>query len=178
MRRDSERTRGDRPVRGGNRTVWSRFLVLLLVAGLSRATAEASPIKHHAVSATSAGSVQAWDEFIARGPSYWARVQHPTMSDQTSQTMHQVWKHELKSADPASYPNIQYLLWRRALDPARFDHWHSGLGRALESVLPLPTMTLGSTSQAPQLVPTTSTSATSPHVLPSSTRCEFVRTSR
>jgi hypothetical protein len=148
--------------------------MLLLVFGLSRTTAEASPIKHHAVSARSSSGVQVWDEFVAQGPSYWARVHHPTMSAQTSQTMHQVWKQELNSADPASYPNIQYLLWRRALDPSRFDHWHPRLGHALASVLPLPTMTLGSTPQPQPVVPRTSTLATPPHVLPSSVLPQLV----
>jgi hypothetical protein len=150
----------------------------VLVLGLSRMTAEASPIKHHAVSDRIAGSVQVWEEFVARGPSYWARVHAPSMSSQTSQTMHQVWRQELKSADPTAYANIQYLLWRRALDPARFDHWHPRLGHALETLLPTPssapTLTSGSTPQIQQLVPTTTSTSASPHVLPASVSPETV----
>src|SRR5262249_17964705 len=114
MRRNADRTWVDRPVRVGIRTFRVQILLLLLVLGLSRTTttAEASPIKHHAIATRPTRGVQVWDEFVAWGPSFWARVHPPTMSAQTSQTMHEVWKHELKSADPASYPNIQYLLWR------------------------------------------------------------------
>jgi hypothetical protein len=166
--------RADRPARGGIRILGGPILLLLLVLGLSRTAAEASPIKHHAIATRTTRGVQVWDEFVARGPSDWARVHPPTMSAQTSQTMHEVWKHELKSADPASYPNIQYLLWRRALDPARFDHWHPGLGQALASVLPLPTTTSGSTSPPQQLVSKTSSSASLPNVLPSSILPETV----
>jgi hypothetical protein len=148
--------------------------LVLLVLGLSRMTAEASPIKHHAALAGRPGSVQVWNEFVARGPAYWARVQHPTMSSQTSQTMHEVWKQELKSADPTAYPNIQYLLWRRSLDPARFYHWHPRLGQSLESILPpltsAPTTTTLGSTQPQQILPlpTTTSGATPTSTSPSS----------
>jgi hypothetical protein len=156
--------------------------LVVLVLGISRMAAEASPIKHHTVLAGRPGSVQLWTEFVAQGPAYWARVHHPTMSAQTSQTMHRVWRQELKSADPTAYPEIQYLLWRRSLDPARFDHWHPRLGQSLESLLPLPTTTSGSTPQPGQLLPTTtsatspstSSPATSPNVVPASVSPETV----
>jgi hypothetical protein len=171
MRQNADGTMVARPVRWVNRNSQHRFLSLL-VLGLTGMSAEASPIKHHAASTRNASGVQIWDEFIAKGPSVWARVHPPKMSDQTSQTMHEVWRKEFKSADSTSYPNIQYLLWRRALDPPRFDHWHPGMGRALESLLAVPssapTTTLASTPQTQQLVPATSSSTTSPsNVLPS-----------
>jgi hypothetical protein len=178
MTQIADRTMVARPVRWGSRIPRGRLLALL-VLGLSEMTAEASPIKHHAVSNKSSSGVQIWDEFIAKGPSSWARVHPPKMSAQTSQTMHEVWREEFKSADAVSYPNIQYLLWRRALDPARFDHWHPGMGKALESLLPVPssapTLTLGSTPQTQPLLPTTSSTTTSPsNVLPSSVVPETV----
>jgi hypothetical protein len=141
-------------------------------------TVEASPIKHHAVSTSSAGGLQVWNEFVAQGPSYWAEVHPPKLSLQTSQEMHELWNEELKSADPTSYPSIAYLLWRRALDPPRFDHWHQRLGQALQSLLAAPSSvphaSSGSTSAAQQLVPPTLPPAPSPDVLPASVAPEAV----
>jgi hypothetical protein len=134
-------------------------------------TAGASPMKRQAHLPGSPGSVRVWEEFVAKGPSYWAEVHPPKMSSETSRVMHHMWAKEFKSADPAAYPEIQYLLWRRALDPARFDHWHPGMGHALASLPPTPssapTTTLGSTPQAQQLGPTTTSSAASPATSPS-----------
>jgi hypothetical protein len=169
MQQNFDRTWVARPVHGAMRTPWGRILVLL-VLGLSGMTAEASPIKRHAHLAGSPGSVRVWEEFVAKGPSYWAQVDPPEMSSQTSRAMHHLWAKEFKSADPAWYPEIQYLLWRRALDPVRFDHWHPGMGKALESLLPTlspgPTTTLGSNPQTEPVGPTTTSSATSPATLP------------
>lgn len=44
----------------------------------------------------------------------------------------------LPSASFVESPYFQYLLWRRSLNPARFDYYHPRLGPLLESITQLP----------------------------------------
>src|SRR5947209_3822107 len=107
-----------------------RFEVLLslTVLGLSAPWAEASPIRQHAVGAPGARDLRAWSSFLAGGPMLWSHAQAPHISG----AVHVAMAQAMGSADPTSSPWVRYLLWRHDLNPRRFDHWHPGLGPALE----------------------------------------------
>src|SRR5262249_9114821 len=123
-------------------------------------------IKHHQKQAhsTGAGHIQAWDAYITQGPMHWAKTHAPRLSGQGVKQIHQLWNRELKSSDPASHPDIQYLLWRRNLAPARFDERHPQLGKKLRDVMETPTSVPSvnqvSPPQAQELAPETPTSST------------------
>jgi hypothetical protein len=156
MRRYSDSQKRAEPARAGLRLL--RGLVLVPLAfGLSGTTAGASPIKHHRVSSAKVVHPEtAWERFLAGGPAHWAKSPSPTMGAGIHHLMHEA----LKSADPVAHANVEYLMWRRSLDPARFDSFHPRIGPTLQALLP----TSGSSSptvQPEQLLPTPTTS-TSP----------------
>jgi hypothetical protein len=150
---------------------------VLFVLGPSGTTAQASPIKHHdaaimhvqghvhahaqaAHGHALAHTASGWNNYLAGGPLYWAKADPPVITGQIRALMHEA----LKSADPVANPNVEYLLWRRSLDPSRFDSFHSKMGRQLASMLP--TTYPSSPPQAQQLqpesTPTPSSSVTTP----------------
>jgi hypothetical protein len=148
---------------------------VLFVIGPSGTTAQASPIKHHdaaiknvqghvhehaqaahghahAQAAHGHAHAQAetatgWNNYLAGGPLYWAKADPPVITGQIRALMHEA----LKSADAVANPNVEYLLWRRSLDPSRFDSFHPKMGRQLASILP--TTFPSSPPQAQQLQP-------------------------
>ena len=64
-----------------------------------------------------------WQRFLAGGPSLWATTRAPAFPSglvlATSNGL------------PVETPFVDYLLWRRALDPTRFDHYHPNVGPEL-----------------------------------------------
>lgn len=64
---------------------------------------------------------------------------------------------------PAAFvdsPYFQYLLWRRSLNPARFDYYHPRLGPLLESITQLPQEVF------PPLIPPVTPPVTPPPITP------------
>jgi hypothetical protein len=122
--------------------------------------AEASPIRHHRVTSESAPKLPAWQKFLHGGPELWARAQPPEIGTE----IHHMMNHGLKSADPMANLNVEYLMWRQSLDPARFDHFHPRVGRELQAMLTptsaSPSTNPGSTVEPEQLSPPTPTPAT------------------
>jgi hypothetical protein len=152
MRRDSD-CKTERGLRRGRRRV---LWVLLLVGVASGSPCWASPIRHHhkiRSASTSNPSIVAWNTFLHGGPTHWARVEPPTIGAE----IHRLMNHGLKSANPTSDLNVEYLMWRRSLDPPRFDSFHPRVGRALQSMLTptsvIPSTNPGGTPQAEQIGP-------------------------
>src|SRR4051794_35553461 len=116
MKRYSDRRMGTELSRSRRRTLWG----LVLLAMVSARTAQANPIRHHQVSSRSTQELRAWNNFIAGGQSLWAGARTPKISDRIRALL----VRSVQGADPSSDPNVQYLLWRQSLNPARFDHWH------------------------------------------------------
>lgn len=137
-----------------------RTLLVLVLWAAAAGMAEASPIRHRQISSESAPKLPAWHEFLTGGPEHWSRDQPPKIGTE----IHHIMNRALKSADPTSNMNVEYLMWRQSLDPPRFDHYHPRVGRALDSMLTptsvSPTSNPGSTIEPEQLVPPTSTPAT------------------
>src|SRR5262245_16096770 len=106
MRRNSDSVQSARRKheRGGVRILSVLFVLAVASPGL----ALANPIKHqnHTASAHKGRpALPAWHAFLMKGPGYWARNQPPEINN----AVHQVMNRALKSADPLSTLNVQYL---------------------------------------------------------------------
>lgn len=95
---------------------WRRWAKRALVAGVlalsTSSPAWASPIQTR------------WDNFLAGGTSEWASISPPPITARIKRDIAQA----VASPDPTSNVWVQYLHWRRDLNPARFDRWHPSLG--------------------------------------------------
>lgn len=106
-----------------------------VVLGLSLAdpeSANASAIHHaHHATADDAGLNRSWSTYLMSGPSVWSAVAHPGLTPGIEAEM---WK--AISSDPP--PNIdavvQFFLYKQSLDPARFDHYHPHVAKALAKI--------------------------------------------
>ncbi len=116
------------------------FSVAILLALSTAATSQASPIRAESVSS----DLRAWEKFIAGGETLWESGHAPPINLQVREAMDAA----LKTADPAADPWVQYLAWRRDLDPTRFDHYHPLIGPIVGSLLP-PTTTTSTTTPPP-----------------------------
>jgi hypothetical protein len=154
MRRNSDSGLMTGLGRQGRRVLRDLFLLALLPAGMA-----------HASSMT---SLAVWDRYLEGGPSLWARVAPPDITN----NIHVVMWEGLRGADPAANPDVQYLLWRQSLDPPRFDHYHPRVAAALQSLLPAATSAPSpSASPAPEAEqaggpPPATTGSTPPPVTP------------
>ncbi len=129
--------------------VASRAILGLTVTwlALSAATVEASPMRR----ATSAGlaaqefaasgsanSLAArWTTFLAGGQATWASRQSPPFTLPVRQALL-----ALVQGDPqvaAASPLVEYFVWRRNLNPTRFDRYHPFLGPQLPQGFDPPT---------------------------------------
>ncbi|WP_165245824.1 PEP-CTERM sorting domain-containing protein [Paludisphaera soli] len=125
------------------------FAAIFLVH--SAATAEAAPIRWSprprvAAQQLGAASVRtapnAWASFLSGGESTWASRPSPPFTTAVRQAVLR-----LVNGDPsiaASSPLIEYMLWRRNLDVARFDFYHPFVG---------PRLPQGLIPPVPQVVP-------------------------
>jgi hypothetical protein len=86
----------------------------------------------HEEAAAHPGIFQSWSQYLAGGPSVWSTLVHPPVT-QSVETA--IW-HALKTDPGDSSPWIEFLLWKRGLDEARFDHFHPNVARALEKLSP------------------------------------------
>jgi hypothetical protein len=129
---------------------------MVIAAVAPAGMASASPIRHHHHPASGSSNpnpaLAAWQSFLHGGPMLWARVNSPQIGTQIHDLMHK----GLKASDPISNLNVDYLMWRRSLDPVRFDHFHPKVGHALQTMLTPTSTNPGSTVAPEQIVPPTS----------------------
>jgi hypothetical protein len=104
---------------------------------LAASNAGASPIHAYRL-ATPEVLGPAWARFLAGGPTLWALVTPPRLPSGL----------ELQYQNGAlvETPFVDYLYWRRSLNPARFDHYHPNIGPALGQLTPPTTAVPGSTT--------------------------------
>ena len=136
MQECSNQGRGDRVSR--SRTAVRRVaLAGLTVCALFLAadTAGASAIhRHHLIVVTGEASLgPAWARFLAGGTALWASHRAPRFPSGLV----------LPTSDGrlVDTPFVDYLLWRRALDPSRFDFYHPNVGPELAELLTPPRIT-------------------------------------
>jgi PEP-CTERM motif len=82
---------------------------------------------------------EAWTNFLAGGPQTWATTPPPTFTPAIDSAIWQVLNTDT-AAQALSNPMIEYLEWRRNLDPTRFDANHPNLAPALEQLLSSPSL--------------------------------------
>ena len=136
-----------------SRHLWPGMVV---VGALTTLPAQVSASSMHSRSS----DLSSWATYVLAGPSAWSTVPAPPVTLNVRETMDQA----LESPDPTSNPYVDYLLWRRSLDPSRFDYWHPVIGPMLQQLItstPSPSLA-PSTPQAPQSV------GTQPQPLPGS----------
>lgn len=73
----------------------------------------------------------AWSRFLAAGPTHWSTARPPGIPS----GLHLV----TTGGQLVETPFVDYLFWRRSLNPARFDHYHPVVGPELGLLLPPPT---------------------------------------
>jgi hypothetical protein len=104
---------------------------------------EASPIVRRDWSTGAAPQFREWARYLLAGPSAWAEVVHPAV---TPAVRSAIWKSLATDPDSAD-PMVRFLLWKQAIDPPRFAHYHPRLAPILTRISKVP-------SAPQQLVPT------------------------
>jgi hypothetical protein len=128
---------------------------------------QAAPIKHHHVAEKGQTHRTGWQKFLDGGAAHWQKADPPKIDLHIRELMDKA----LHGPHAASTRNVQYLEWRRALNPARFDHWHPKMGPMLQKLIPPPSTSHPSTGTVtqPQTIGTGSVAATNtPSSTPSS----------
>jgi len=82
---------------------------------------------------------EAWTNFLAGGPQTWATTHAPAFTPAVRSTIWQVLKTDTE-AQSITNPMIDYLLWRRSLDPTRCTSYHPNLSPALAQLLSSPSL--------------------------------------
>lgn len=128
----------------------ARVIAAGLILALSGSPSEAAPIHSHAL-ATATGPVEqpglgpAWARFLAGGAALWAESKPPRIPAHL---------HLLsQNGQLVESPFVDYLFWRRSLNPIRFDHYHPSLGPALGNLIP-PTTPIPIPTPIPTPTPT------------------------
>ncbi len=107
-------------------------LILIGAGGLSFETVEAAPIrKDHLSGETHEAALSIahhnWAAYLAGGPSVWAHVVHPPVTQAVESA---IWK-AIRTDPGETSPWIQFLVYKQELDPARFARFHPKLAPAL-----------------------------------------------
>ena len=120
---------------------WIRRLLLgLLVAALltsGSGPAHAAAVKKFVVTPANERVFVAWTHFLSAGPQLWSRKHAPSFTPAIKTTIWQILKTDTQ-AQSLSNPMIDYLLWRRSLNPKRFTANHTRLSPALAQLLNAP----------------------------------------
>src|SRR4051794_17608907 len=133
MRRTTESRMRTGRRREGRRLL--RIVVVVLATSAGGRTGlpvQAAPIKHHHVAEKGQTHRTGWQKFLDGGAAHWTKADPPNIDLHIRVLMDKA----LKSPHAASNRNVQYLEWRRSLNPARFDHWHPKMGPMLQALIP------------------------------------------
>ena len=114
---------------------------------------QAATTKKFVLTASDAKTFEAWTNFLADGTETWSKTHAPPFTPAIESTIWQVLKTDTVT-ESISNPMIEYLEWRRSLDPTRFTSYHPNLSPALAQLLSAPSLPAG-------VPPPTSTPATS-----------------
>jgi MYXO-CTERM domain-containing protein len=111
---------------------WCRLAGATLVVLFAAWPVEASPI-WIAQNALQAEAIKTWTPFLAGGPTLWASEPAPPVPAGLVLPM--------QNGLLVETPFVDYLVWRRDLDPTRFDLYHQTLGPELAQLPPTTTTT-------------------------------------
>lgn len=87
-------------------------------------SAQATPIR---------SSLARWETFVEGGPRIWKARHAPPLVLSVREALQQA----VMGPAATENPFVQYLMWRRSLNPARFDHWHPFLGPRIHELVPV-----------------------------------------
>ncbi|MGO9601608.1 MAG: hypothetical protein ACLP7Q_26840 [Isosphaeraceae bacterium] len=116
-------------------------LVAFAIAGVSAGHrgAYAATIKEDSLARREAKAFASWTPFLSAGVHTWATRHAPAFSPAVESTIWTLLKSDSRS-QAIGDPMIEYLLWRRSLDPTRFASYHPNLSPALARLLTTPTL--------------------------------------
>ncbi len=85
---------------------------------------------------------EVWTKFLSDGTETWSKTHAPPFTPAIKSTIWDVLKTDT-TAQAISNPMIEYLEWRRSLDPTRFTSYHPNLSPALAQLLSSPSLPPG-----------------------------------
>jgi hypothetical protein len=150
-----------KPARTGTVRLFPLVLTGALLFGMQPLQAAAT--KKLVLSPSEARTFEAWTQFLAGGTQTWSTTHAPTFTAAIRSTIWQLLKTDTP-AEALSNPMIEYLEWRRSLDPTRFTDNHPNLSPALAQLLSSPSLPANVPSPTYTPVPETTTA---PQVLSS-----------
>ena len=113
------------------------WLGVVLLGAWTTSSAQASPLRSQQVHSrqvrSRSGDLSQWTNYVATGPGVWSTVQAPPVTLRVREAIAQA----LQSPNPTGNSSVEYLMWRRSLDPSRFDQWHPVIGPILQQLLNL-----------------------------------------
>jgi len=119
---------------------------------------QAATTKKFVLSASEVKTFKAWTNFLADGTQTWSTTHAPPITPAIKSTIWDVLKTDTV-AEAISNPMIEYLEWRRSLDPSRFTAHHPNLSPALAQLLSSPSLPSGVPPPTYTPVPETPTDA-------------------
>lgn len=125
---------------------------------------QAATIKKLILTPSEVKTFEAWTNFLAEGTQTWSTTHAPAFTPAIKSTIWQVLKTDTQ-AQAIANPMIDYLEWRRSLDPIRFTHFHPKLSPDLAQLLNSPSLPTGVPPPTYTPVPQTAAPVTSPQVL-------------
>ena len=125
---------------------------------------QAATTKRFVLTPAEAKTFEAWTKFLAEGTPTWSTTHAPAFTPAIESTIWQVLKTDT-AAQSIANPMIEYLEWRRSLDPTRFSFYHPNLSPALAQLLSSPSLPANPPPPTDTPVPETTTA---PQVLSAS----------
>lgn len=114
-------------------------------AAIHRHGAEPSSAHFPSMTKAELSVFRQWSTYLLAGPSTWGQVEHPPWTEAVRKA---AWE-SIKTDPGPTDPMVNYLLWKRAIDPHRFAHAHSRLAPALHRIA------MSRSSSQPASLPTT-----------------------
>jgi hypothetical protein len=139
-------------------------------AAIHRHNSELSALHSAGIPASELPVFEEWSRYLLAGPTTWAKVEHPPWTQAVQKA---VWQ-SIKTDPGPTDPMINFLLWKQAIDPPRFAHYHPTLAPALhriamtrsKALVPQEGPTTTSTGSVGGTPTTASTPTTSPTTSP------------
>ncbi|MGB0068273.1 MAG: hypothetical protein WBQ11_09515, partial [Isosphaeraceae bacterium] len=100
---------------------------------------QAATTKKLVLTPSDAQTFEAWTNFLAGGTQTWSTTHAPAFTPAIKSTIWRVLKTDTEAQSIAN-PMIDYLEWRRSLDPTRFTDNHPNLSPALAQLLSSPSL--------------------------------------
>ncbi len=113
--------------------------VLAAVCLLGGSPLHAAATKSVPFASSDAQTFVAWTRFLSGGTQTWATTHAPAFTPAVESAIWKVLKTDT-AVQSLSNPMIQYLEWRRSLDPTRFAYYHPSLAPTLAQLLPAPSL--------------------------------------